>query len=97
VFPYANPTDYYYVDGTYAFTDPGKIDFFTALKYGKMHYTVGGFIGAGVYFGIEKGTITGLSVKYFLAPFQNGIEVMQGGFVKNFGGLFITLSFGTMY
>jgi outer membrane protein W len=97
VSPYANPIDYYFPDGTYAYTDPGKIDFFTALKYGKMHYTVGGFIGAGVYFGMDKGTLTGLSVKYFIAPFQNGFEVMQGGYIKNFGGLFITLSFGTMY
>ena len=97
VAPYANPTDYYYPDGTYAYTDPGKIDFFTAMKYGKMRYTLGGFIGAGVYFGMEKGTISGLSVKYFLAPFPDGIEVMQGGYIRNFGGLFITLSFGTMF
>jgi hypothetical protein len=97
VSPYANPTNYYFSDGTYAFTDPGKIDFFTSLKYGRMRYSVGGFIGAGVYFGMEKGTLSGLSVKYFLAPFPDGIEVMDGGYVKNFGGLFITLSFGSMF
>ena len=97
VSPYAHPVDYYFADGTYAYTDPGKIDFFTSLKYGKMRYTIGGFIGAGVYFGMEKGTLSGLSVKYLLAPFPDGIEVMQGGFIKNFGGLFITLSFGSMF
>ena len=97
VAPYAHPINYYYSDGTYAYTDQGKIDFFTSLKYGKMRYTIGGYIGAGAYFGMEKGTLTGLSVKYFLAPFRDGIEVMQGGFIKNFGGLFITLTFGSMY
>ena len=97
VAPYAHPVNYYYSDGTYAYTDPGKIDFFTSLKYGKMRYTIGGYIGAGAYFGMEKGTLTGLSVKYFLAPFRDGIEVMNGGFIKNFGGLFITLTFGSMY
>ena len=97
VSPYARPINYYFSDGTYAYTDPGKIDFFTALKYGKMRYTLGGFIGAGVYFGMEKGTLTGLSVKYFLAPFPDGIEVMEGGFIRNFGGLFITITFGSMF
>lgn len=97
VAPYAHPTDYYYPDGTYAYTDPGKIDFFTSLKYGKMRYTLGGYIGAGAYFGMEKGTLTGLSVKYFFAQFPDGIEVMYGGYVKNFGGLFITLTFGSLF
>jgi hypothetical protein len=97
VAPYAHPMNYYFSDGTYAYTDPGKIDFFTSLKYGKMRYTVGGYIGAGAYFGMEKGTLTGLSVKYFLAPFHDGIEVMEGGYIRNFGGLFITLTFGSMY
>jgi hypothetical protein len=95
--PYAHPTTYYYPDGSFYYTDPGKIDFFTSLKYGKLRYTIGGFIGAGTYFGMDKGTITGLSVKYFLAPFPSGIEVMEGGYMKNFGGLFITLTFGGMF
>lgn len=74
-----------------------KIDFFTSLKYGSPRYTFGGFIGAGVYFGMDKGTTTGLSVKYFLAPFPDGIEVMDGGYIKNFGGLFIMLTFGGLF
>jgi outer membrane protein W len=96
VAPYAHPTTYYYSDGSY-YTDPGKIDFFTSLKYGKMRYSLGGYIGAGAYFGMEKGTLTGLSVKYFLAPFPDGIEVMEGGYIRNFGGLFITLTFGSLF
>lgn len=74
-----------------------KMDFFTSLKYGKLRYTLGGFVGAGLNFGMEKGTMTGLSVKYFFAPFPDGIEVMEGGYIKNFGGLFLTLSFGSMF
>jgi hypothetical protein len=97
VAPYANPKTYYSPDSTSYYTDPGKIDFFTSLKYGKLRYTIGGFIGAGVFFGMDKGTITSLSVKYFLAPFPNGIEVMKNGYMKNVGGLFITLTFGGMF
>jgi outer membrane protein W len=96
VAPYAHPTNYFFPDGSY-YTDPGKIDFFTSLKYGKMRYTLGGYIGAGAYFGMEKGTLTGLSVKYFLAPFPDGIEDMTNVYIKNFGGLFITLTFGSLF
>ena len=81
-------------------TDPStqnKMDFFTALKYGKMRYTLGGYIGLGVNFGMDKGTISGLSIKYLIAPFPNGIEVMQGGYMKTFGGLFLTLTFGSLF
>ena len=74
-----------------------KIDFFSSLKYGKLRYTLGGFVGAGAFFGMEKGTLTGLCVRYFLAPFPDGIEIMEGGYIRNFGGLFITLTFGAMF
>ncbi len=97
VAPYAHPTTYYNPDGSIYYTDPGKVEFFSSLKYGQLRYTLGGFIGAGVYFGMDKGTITGLSVKYFLAPYPSGIEVMEGGYMTNFGGLFITLTFGGLF
>jgi outer membrane protein W len=76
---------------------PQEIDFFTSLKYGKMRYTLGAFVGAGAYFGMDKGTLTGLNVRYVWAPFPSGIEIMQGGYMKNFGGLFITLTFGSLF
>jgi hypothetical protein len=96
VAPYATYTTYSFGNDL-NFTQPEKIDFFTSLKYGKMKYTVGGFVGAGVNFGMEKGTLTSLSVKYLLAPFPDGIEVMQGGYISNFGGFFISLAFGSMF
>ena len=34
--------------------------------------------------GWRKGTLTGLSVKYFLAQFPDGIEVMEGGYHEKF-------------
>jgi hypothetical protein len=74
-----------------------KMDFFSSLKYGHPRYTLGGYISAGAFFGLDKGTISGLSVKYFWAPFPDGIEVMEGGYIKNFGGLYITLTFGSMF
>jgi hypothetical protein len=74
-----------------------KMDFFTSLKYGQPHYSVGGYIGAGAYFGADRGSISGLSIRYYWVPFPDGIEVMDHGYIRNFGGLYITLTFGSMY
>lgn len=90
VSPYARITDY----GGGAILSE-KIDFFESLKYGKAHTTVGGFIGAGAYFGKDRTNVMGLSVRYYFIPVKDGIEVMQGGYVKEFGGLYITLHFGS--
>nr|MBP8975854.1 hypothetical protein [Bacteroidota bacterium] len=73
-----------------------KKDFFSSLKYGRMHYTLGGFIGAGAYFGLGNNTLAGLSVRYYLAHFPEGIEVMEWKKTKDFGGIALLLQFGTM-
>ncbi len=96
VFPYAD---------NYSVIDPWtglpaiyteKKDFFSSLKYGRTHYTLGGFIGAGAYFGLGNNTLAGLSVRYYLAHFPEGIEVMEWKKTKDFGGIALLLQFGTM-
>ncbi len=88
---------YMYQLGNNSWIEQEKIDFFSSLKYGKLKYTLGGFVGAGAYFGIDKGSLTGISIKYIYAPFPDGIEVMYGGFIRNFGGFFINLTFGSLF
>lgn len=80
-----------------SFTQYEEIEFFESLKYAQAKYTVGGFIGAGAYFGSEGGTLSGLSIRYYFIPFQEGIETLQGVYVNNFGGLYITLNFGASF
>ncbi len=74
-----------------------QIDFFSSLKYGRLKYTVGGYIGAGAYFGMDKGTLSGINVRYYFSPFPTGIEVMTNSAMKTFGGFYITLNFGSLY
>ena len=88
VAPYATYTD----DG-YGGMQQNQIDFFTSLKYAQPRYTVGGFIGAGLYFGSQQGSMTGISMRYLYIPYSPGIEVMQGGYMNSFGGLFLTITF----
>jgi hypothetical protein len=94
VAPYARLVDVQLGDGS-TFKQAEKVDFFESLKYGKAHTTIGGFVGAGAYFGKDRTNVLGLSVRYYFIPVRSGIEVMDGGFVKEFGGLFITLHFGS--
>jgi len=79
------------------YTQYEEIEFFESLNYATTQYTVGGYIGAGAYFGSEGGTLSGLSVRYYFIPFQKGIETLQGVYVSNFGGLYITLNFGASF
>lgn len=74
-----------------------QTEFFASMKYATAQYTVGGYIGAGAYFGSEGGTLSGISIRYYFIPFQEGIETLQGVLVNNFGGLYITLNFGASF
>lgn len=96
VAPYANRTVYQLPNGQ-RFIQEEQIDFFSSLKYGQAKYTVGAYIGGGAYFGLDRGTLSGISFRYYFIPFTKGIEILEGSYVKQFGGFFITLNFGSFY
>jgi hypothetical protein len=96
VSPYSRTNTIVLGDGT-SFTDVEKIDFFDSLKDGKAHYTIGGYVGGGAYFGKQRASVLGVSMRYYFVPFPSGIEILDGGFVRDFGGFYITLHFGSGY
>jgi hypothetical protein len=96
VAPYSHPTTLIAPDGS-SYVTYDQIDFFSSLKKGQFRYTLGGYIGAGAYFGAETGTLTGVSMRYYYVPYQPGVESMQGTRIKRFGGFFITLNFGSLW
>ncbi len=95
VSPYARPVVYEFPGGQ-TYTEYEQVDFFTALGQGSPRYTLGGYISAGAYFGLDRGTISGLSLRYYYFPFPKGIEILDGVSVKQFGGFYISLNFGTV-
>lgn len=97
VAPYAIQRDPIQISGATFYPPPEQVEFFSSLKYGQARYTIGGYVGLGAYFGMEKGTLSGINIRYYLVPFSRGIEVLEGGFVKSFGGFYITLNFGSLY
>ncbi len=80
---------------TLILSTPYEIEFFESLKYGRSHYTVGGYIGLGAFFGSEQKNILGVNIRYYFIPYNSGIESLQFVKKKDFGGFSISISFGT--
>lgn len=74
------------------------IGWFDAFKYSEWHTRMGGFLGIGAYFGRISQSLFGVNIKYYYVPYgNNGLESVAGLPIKNFGGLFISLTIGSTY
>ena len=77
---------------------PYNEEYFTALGYGQPKYTLGGYVGAGAYFGSERSNLLGINVRYYYIPYNAGLVSMSNGALKTqFGGFSIILNFGTAW
>lgn len=81
---------------------PYDREYFNSFGYARSHYTVGGFIGAGAFFGSDMGSLSGINIRYYVVPFSGGIESLQeitGKIRKknDFGGFFITINLGSAF
>jgi hypothetical protein len=84
-------------------TTPFAREFFNAFGKAQARYTVGGYFGIGANFGLDKSSLVGLNIRYYVIHFfSRGVEIMDpavtGGRLENdLGGIFITLNIGMMY
>jgi hypothetical protein len=84
-------------------TTPYAREFFNAFSKAQARYTLGGYIGIGANFGLDKSSLVGLNFRYYIIHFFNrGIEIMDPTFTNgrlenDLGGIFITLNIGMMY
>lgn len=86
------------VGPTLVYASPYSEEFFASLGKGRSHYTVGGYIGAGAYIGSDRSALFSLNMRYYVVPYHGGIESLeQAPPKKEFGGFFITLSFGSTW
>lgn len=85
------------VGPTLVYSAPYDREFFNSLGHGQAHYTVGGYVGFGAYFGLDPSSLVGVSFRYYFVPLKNQIESLEGLYMKQFGGFFITINVGTMY
>ncbi len=82
-----------------------QVDFFKAIGMGQPHYTIGGYLGFGANFGAERGNVFGVNFRYYVVTLLSGslpstYNQYNGsveGTKKDFGGVVITISFGTTF
>lgn len=76
-----------------------QVDFFDAIPRTRAKYTIGGYVGIGANFGLDKKSLLGINLRYYHAQFLNddGIESLEGRKRNKFGGVFFTINLGIMY
>jgi hypothetical protein len=80
---------------TMIYVFPYNEEYFSALGKGQPKYTIGGYLGIGAYFGSERSNVLGLNLRYYFIPYPGGIESLVGVQKNQFGGVSISLSFGS--
>ncbi len=86
------------VGPTMVITTPYREEFFNSFAYAQMKLAAGGYVGFGANFGLDKSSLVGINVRYYIIQFfDNGVESLTGHYHKTLGGFFLTINFGMMY
>ncbi|HEX2961683.1 MAG TPA: hypothetical protein VHO43_07820 [Ignavibacteriales bacterium] len=92
--PYVN----FGVGPTLVLTTPYEKEFFSSFGSAQAKYTAGGYVGLGANFGLDKSSLLGINLRYYVIHFFNdGVESLDGKFQKNLGGFYLTINLGIMY
>jgi hypothetical protein len=79
-------------------TTPYAKEFFNAFGDAKLKVATGGYFGFGANFGLDKSSLVGINVRYYIIQFfDKGVESLTGHFNKTLGGFFLTINLGMMY
>jgi hypothetical protein len=74
------------------------IDFFKSLSFARSYIKFALFAGIGAYIGNLGSSLMSLNMRYYFIPFGgNGLESIAGNPIKDFGGVFLSLTIGTKY
>ena len=79
-------------------TTPYDKEYFSAFGKTQAKYTVGGYVGLGANFGLDKNHLIGINLRYYLIQlFGQGVESLQNDYLKQLGGFYLTINIGMMY
>jgi len=86
------------VGPTVIITTPYKEEFFNSFGKAQAKYALGGYLGLGANFGLDKSSLIGINVRYYYSKILNGgVESLEGREKTEIQGFFITLNLGLMY
>ncbi len=79
-------------------TTPYEREFFNSFSKAQARYTLGGYVGLGANFGLDKSSLLGINLRYYeIRFFDEGVESLDGIYQKSLGGFFFTINLGIMY
>lgn len=86
------------VGPTMIITTPYEEEFFSAFGRAQSKYALGGYVGFGANFGLDKSNLVGINFRYYYSKLLNGgVESLFGKEKTEIQGFFITLNLGLMY
>lgn len=79
-----------------------QMDYFKSLGLARPHWTAGGYVGFGAFFGADLGSLSGINIRYYFIPVSGGIPSLitrtgQLARKADFGGFFITINLGAAF
>lgn len=79
-------------------TTPYDREFFSSFGKAHARYTIGGYVGLGANFGLDRSNLVGINLRYYVIHFfDEGVESLNGHFQKDLGGIYLTINLGIMY
>ncbi|QQS37321.1 MAG: hypothetical protein IPM56_05025 [Ignavibacteriales bacterium] len=86
------------VGPTLVVTTPYELEFFNSFGKAHARYAMGSYFGFGANFGLDKSSLVGINLRYYIVHFfDEGVESLEGKFKKNLGGVYLTINIGMMY
>jgi hypothetical protein len=83
---------------TITITTPYAKEFFDSFGDAQAKYAFGGYFGFGANFGLDKNSLIGINLRYYVIHFfDEGVESIYGKYRKNLGGFFLTINIGMMW
>jgi hypothetical protein len=77
---------------------PYDREFFSSFKYAGLFLRFASFAGVGANFSIVGKSVLSFNARYYYIPFGgDGLESIKNAPMTNFGGIFLSLSFGIRY
>lgn len=79
-------------------TTPYEREFFNSFSKARARYTLGGYVGIGANFGLDKASLLGINLRYYeIRFFDKGVESLDGIYQKSLGGFVFAINIGIMY
>lgn len=83
---------------TILITTPYDKEFFNAFGKAQAKYALGGYVGFGANFGLDKSSLVGINFRYYYTKVLSGdVESLEDKPRNEIQGFFITLNLGLMY